>query len=181
VSGALIYDGSSPEGRAANSGFLDTIDKFNSQLDTASKLDPDDAAAFEGFKKRFMALAEKAKKPLQIVEDSPGLANGSQLKPAELDRMAEGARLLPEIDTEARSIARGLVTFNDTMLNDNMKAARALRAQSSDALWTTAIAGIVSVVIAGAGLDFLVQDRESFDAPCAEDEGVGWRRPRRRS
>jgi len=33
-----------------------------------------------------MALAEKAKKPLQIVEDSPGLANGSQLKPAELDR-----------------------------------------------------------------------------------------------
>ncbi len=30
ASGALIYDGSSPEGRAANSGFLDTIDKFNS-------------------------------------------------------------------------------------------------------------------------------------------------------
>ncbi len=79
---------------------------------------------FEGFKTRFMALAEKAKKPLQIVQDSPGLANGGKLKPAELDQMAEGARLLPEIDTEARSIAHGLVTFNDTMLNDNMKTAR---------------------------------------------------------
>ncbi len=172
-----------PPKDAANSGFLDTIDKFNSQLDSASKLDPDDASVFEGFRTRFMALAEKAKRPLQIVEDSPGLANGSQLKPAELDQMNWRARLLPEIDTEARSIARGLVTFNDAMLNDNMKAARALRARSSDAVWTTAIAGIVSVVIAGALTAWISSSKIASPlAPAgAEDEGVGWRRPQSRN
>ena len=150
VSSALIYDGSSPEGRAAFSGFNDTVDKFNSLLDSAAKLDPDNASVFDGFKTRFNAMAAKARKPLDIAENSPGLANGSALKPADLDKMAEGARLLAEIDTEARAIASGLVTFNDTMLGANVRAARELRAQSDQALWTTAIAGVVCVVIAGA-------------------------------
>jgi methyl-accepting chemotaxis protein len=150
VSGALIYDGSSPEGRAAASGFLDSVDKFNSLLDAAANLDPDDASVFDGFRQRFKALAEKAKKPLEIAESSPGLANGSALKPDELDQMAEGARLLAEIDTQARAIASGLVTFNDAMLAANVRAGRDLRAQSEEALWTIAIAGAVSIIVAGA-------------------------------
>ena len=148
--GALVYDGSSPEVRTAQADFVAQIDKLDSLLDSASELSPAYAATFADFKKKFHDIAEKAKQPLAIGEDSPGLAVGKDLSPADLDKLAEGAREVAEIDTEARAMANGLLALSDAMLNENGRAAAEMASQSRVALITLMIAGLASALGAGA-------------------------------
>ena len=77
-----------------------------------------------GFKTRFDAIAEKAKAPFKIGHDTPGLARGRQLKPEELDQMAEGAKLMAEVDQETMALIKDIVSFGTALLDDNAKAAR---------------------------------------------------------
>jgi len=150
VFGALVYDGSSPEGRTAQSDFFAQIDKLDSLLDTASKLEPDYATTFDGLKTKYHALAEKAKSPLSIGEDLPGLAVGKDLKPEDLDKLAEGAKQVADVDTEAREMAAILLSISDTMLNENAKAATDLTRQSNFALISLALVAVLSALTAGA-------------------------------
>jgi len=148
VFGSLVYDGSSPEGRTAQSDFFSDIDRVDSQLGTAAKLAPDYAKAFDDLKARFHEMAESAKKPLAIGEDSPGLATGKDLTPAQLDKMAEGAREVAAVDEGARKVANGLNSIDDTMINENAKSARDLADRSQFALIAIAVAGLLSVIVA---------------------------------
>jgi methyl-accepting chemotaxis protein len=150
VFGALIYDGSSPEGRTAQADFYAQIDKLASLLDSAGQFAPRYAATFADFKKRFNEIAEKAKKPLAIGEDSPGLAAGADLSPADLGKLAEGAREVAAIDTDARALANGLMALSDTMINENARAAAEMADRSRQAIVTLAIVGALSALGAGA-------------------------------
>ncbi|THD46945.1 MAG: methyl-accepting chemotaxis protein [Bradyrhizobium sp.] len=149
VFGALVYDGSSPEGRTAQSDFTDQIDKLDSQLDAAAEYLPDYASSFADFKKSFHEMADKAKKPVAIGEDSPGLAVGKDLKPEDLDKLAEGAQEVTEVDNMARKLKAGLLSVSDTMINENARSAADMARQSQFALITLIVAGLVSALVAG--------------------------------
>ena len=81
---------------------------------------------------------------------SPGLAIGKDLKAEDLDKLAEGAKEVAEVDTEARQLVASVVSLNDTMINDNARAAEELKRQSRIALMTLAAVALVSVLAAGA-------------------------------
>jgi methyl-accepting chemotaxis protein len=92
----LVYDDSTPEGAAAGPLFARSVSQAESLLDEDMRLIPDKASEIAKFKDRLRGLVERAQRPLKIGREVPGLANGSKLKPQELDQMAEGARLLAE-------------------------------------------------------------------------------------
>ena len=159
VFGALVYDGSSPEGRTAQADFYSQVDKLDSLLDTASQLSPDYASTFADLKTKFHALAETAKKPLAIGEDLPGLAIGKDLKADDLEKLAEGAKQVADVDAQARKMANGLLALNDTMINENAKAAIELTGQSQTALITLALVALVSALAAGALTAWISQSK----------------------
>ena len=149
VFGALVYDGSSPEGRTAQADFFLQVDRFDTTVDNAAKLAPDYASTFDTLKKGFHEMASAAKKPLAIGEDSPGLTAGKDLKGDDLAKLAEGAGEVADVDARARKMAQQLLTFNDAMINDNARAARELTQESKTAIITIAIVGFVSALVAG--------------------------------
>ncbi len=148
--GALVYDGSSPEGRTAQADFANQLDKFNSLMDSASQYLPQYGSTFAGFKAKAQEIGEKGKKIVAIGEDSPGLAAGKDLKPDDLDKLAEGARAVAEVDTDARQLAAGLLAVSDTMINENARSAADMGRQSQFALMALVVAGLVSALVAGA-------------------------------
>jgi methyl-accepting chemotaxis protein len=148
--GALVYDGSSPEGRTAQADFSNQIEKFNSLMDQASQYLPQYGSTFAGFKAKAQEIGEKGKKIVAIGEDSPGLAVGKDLKPDDLDKLADGARAVAEVDADARKLAGGLLAVSDTMINENARSAADMSLQSQFALIALVVAGLVSALVAGA-------------------------------
>ena len=146
----LTSNSDSPEGRAVDAGFAKAIADSDALLDDAAKLLPEKAAEVSAFKTRFDAIVEKAKAPFKIGQDAPGLAHGRQLKPEELDQMAEAAKLIAEVDQETMALVKDMVSFGTALLDDNAKAAQELRAQSRDALTTMAIVGVMATMLSGA-------------------------------
>ena len=147
--GALVYDGSSPEGRTAQADFISQLDKFNSLMDQASQYLPQYASTFAGFKAKEQEIGAKGKAIVAIGEDSPGLAAGKDLKPEDLDKLAEGTRAIAEVDGEARKLAAGLLVVSDTMINENARSAADMSRQSQFALIALVVAGLVSALVAG--------------------------------
>ncbi|MGD0722057.1 MAG: methyl-accepting chemotaxis protein, partial [Roseiarcus sp.] len=150
VFGALVFDSDSEAGRAANEGFKVARDRSNEMIDSVIKLVPDRSAELGKIKDRFAAIMDQAQKPFQIGLDTPGLADGGKLKPADLDQMAEGARLLADVDTQMRALMADIIKINDAMLVENKQAAVDLRTQSSEALITMAVVGLGATLFAGA-------------------------------
>jgi methyl-accepting chemotaxis protein len=148
--GALVYDGSSPEGRTAQADFSNQLDKLNSLMDQAGQYLPRYASTFAGFKTTAQAIGEKGKKIVAIGEDSPGLAVGKDLKPDDLDKLADGARAVAEVDSESRKLSAGLLALSDSMINENARSAADMSRESQFALITLVVAGLVSALVAGA-------------------------------
>ena len=148
--GALVYDGSSPEGRTAQADFANQLDKFNSLMDQAGQYLPQLSSTFANFKTTERDIGEKGKTIVAIGEDSPGLAVGKDLKPDDLDKLAEGARSVAEIDGAARKLSAGLLAVSDAMINDNARAAADMAKQSQFTLIALVVAGLASALAAGA-------------------------------
>ena len=64
--------------------------------------------------------------------------------------MAEGGRLMKDVDAGTRALLADIVRFDNTQVEESVQAATALRAQSSAALVAMALAGAASLVLAGA-------------------------------
>jgi methyl-accepting chemotaxis protein len=150
VFGTLVFDGESQAGKAAEAGFPKAVTNAVLNMDEAAQLLPGHMTDINTFKSRFLALMEKAKKPLKIGIDTPGLEEGSKIKASDLDLMAQGGHEMVGIDTEMRQLMEDLVVFNESILADNIKVAGELREQSTSALWALIGAGLVSVICAGA-------------------------------
>jgi methyl-accepting chemotaxis protein len=110
---------------------------------------PQYTSTFAGFKAKAQEIGEKGKKIVAIGEDSPGLAVGKDLKPDDLDKLAEGARAVAEVDGEARKLSAGLLAVSDAMINENARSAADMGRQSQFALIALIAAGLVSALIAG--------------------------------
>ena len=150
VFGALTFDNGEPSGKAANAGFADALAKGTARFDGAAALLPEKADQIAQFKARFLALADKAKAPFKIGQDTPSLEIGHALKPEELDQMSSGAKLLAAVDVDVRALAEDLRTFTLAMEDENAKSAAELRARSRNALWNLALAGLAATLAAGA-------------------------------
>jgi len=148
--GTLVFDSSSPQAREADQGFAKSVAQAEQVLDNAAKLVPDKAAEVGKFKERYEALVAIAKKSLKIGENTPGLELGDKLKPAELDQMAEGARLLVAVDSNLRTLLDDISTFNAHLRVENANAAAELGQQSANALVVMVLAGLVATLVAGA-------------------------------
>jgi methyl-accepting chemotaxis protein len=148
--GTLVYDGNSPEGRAAEAEFPKSVAAGLTLLDEAAKLLPERAAEIVKFKDRFYAITEEAKAPLKIGEDTPGLEDADQLKPDVLVLMAKGAKLMAGVDLHVRALIDDMAVMNEVLLQENTKAGDNLNTQSSDALLTMSIVGLVCTLLAGA-------------------------------
>jgi methyl-accepting chemotaxis protein len=155
VFGALTFDNGEPSGKAANAGFADALAKGTARFDGAAALLPEKADQIAQFKARFLALADKAKAPFKIGQDTPSLEMGRALKPEDLDQMSNGAKLLAAIDVDVRALAEELRTFTLAMEDENAKSAAELRAQSHNALWTLALVGFAATLAAGAAAVWL--------------------------
>ena len=159
VFGALVYDGSSPEGRTAQSDFLAQVDKFYGLLEASSKMSPDYAATFEAMKARYAALVEKAKVILAIGEDLSGVAAAKDMNADDLAKLADGAGKIAEIDAESREMATSLLSVNDTMINENAKAAADLKRDSTQALLMLGAVAVLSVLAASALTAWISQSK----------------------
>ena len=150
VFGALVFDANDSQGRAANESFPKSIENTLALLDEAARLIPDRSAEIGKFKARFQATAALEQKPFKIGADLPALSVGSKLTPDQLDKMAEVARLLADVDSQIRALASDIGAFNDAQRADNAKAAADLRDQSNSALVMMAAVGLIATVLAGA-------------------------------
>ena len=150
VFGALVFDANDSQGRAANESFSKSIENTLALLDEAARLIPDRSAEIGKFKARFQATAALEQKPFKIGADLPALSVGSKLTPDQLDKMAEVARLLADVDSQIRALASDIGAFNDAQRADNAKAAADLRDQSNSALVMMAAVGLIATVLAGA-------------------------------
>ena len=78
------------------------------------------------------------------------MAAGKDLKPDDLDKLAEGAREVAEVDNLARKLKNGLLAVSDTMINENARSAAEMAQQSWFALIALVVAGLVSALGAAA-------------------------------
>jgi methyl-accepting chemotaxis protein len=150
VFGALIFAEDSPAGKAATQDYSQSMVEAAANLDEATRLLPDKAEEIGKLKARYQALADKSKKAYQIGQDSPALSAGSALRPDQLDKMAEGAKLTGDIDIDMHALIEDVETFNSALLAENAAAAADLRAQSREALIAMAVAALAAMLVAGA-------------------------------
>ena len=150
VFGVVAFDGDRPQGKAAAAGFPETIDAANGHFDEAIKLLPEKAAQIGKFKERFRAIADEARRPFDSGQKARPLLTGSDLKPEELDAIAESAMHLTAVDPEMRTLAADLKAFNSSLHDEDAKSAVDLHSQALGALWTLGIVGLVASALASA-------------------------------
>jgi methyl-accepting chemotaxis protein len=150
VFGSLVFDGNSEAGQKALKAFPIAVAHGAELLDQAAKLLPSHASEVNALKERFVNLTEEAKKPLKIGAETPGLEEGNALKQAELKLMAEGAHAMIGINEKLQSLISDTRTFYNLIIDENRKLSVDLRAESTAALLSLIVAGLVSVVCAGA-------------------------------
>ncbi len=114
----------------------------------AAGLLPDHAAELAGLSKQFDAIAERAKSPFKIGQDTPGLGTGHSLKPEELDSMAEGSRQLHEVDKASSSLNDGLTALSDKVGAENKAIAGELEAKGRSGIFWLASVGFAATLFA---------------------------------
>jgi methyl-accepting chemotaxis protein len=145
----LVYDGNAPEGQRAAADFPASITYGEDRFDKAINLLPNQAAEITKFKQRFQALVEKSKPAFKIAQETPGLVDGNKLRPEDLEKMAEGAKLLAAMDSESRDLVTDIKKFNIDLVESNARAAADLRIETHDAILTMAAIGLFTTLVAG--------------------------------
>jgi methyl-accepting chemotaxis protein len=121
-----------------------------SLLDEAIAISPAEADTLAGFRKRFDAIVELTKKPFDIGNATSPLTLGRELKPEELDDLAEAATLMGDVDKDLRALIADMTAFNETQRRANVEAAAALRVQASLTFWTLVGVGVFATVLGAA-------------------------------
>jgi methyl-accepting chemotaxis protein len=149
VFGAILFDNAAPQGVAAKQTFESTAKSVTELFESSAAKLPDHAAEISKFEQRTLALLETAKQVFKEGYDQPGLDHGRALKPQELDAMALATKHSGEVDDEARKIVADLQTFNNLLIDENVRAAQQLSAHSQSAMLTLAVVGVLSTLFAG--------------------------------
>ena len=178
---SLNYDSSDPRSRQADADFTSQKAKGDQAFDEAVSLNPAKADQYRALKDRFDAIYESAKTPKVIAESIPGLAVGSKLTPAELDKMGHAAREIGSLDVEISALVDQLQTFNHALEADNAKTVETLQRDAASTIVMMILAGVLAIIcglgvsmwIAGAKVAApLVRLGERMNALAQGDLGV---------
>jgi methyl-accepting chemotaxis protein len=150
IFGILAFDSDRPQGQAASQGFPAVIDEENARFDEAINLLPEKTTQIKKLKDEFQEIAERARKSFTAEQGTRPLLTGSDLKPEELDNIAESAMHLTALDPQVRTLADDLKTFDFALHDEDAKSAAHLRAQSRSALWMLGLVGLIATALAGA-------------------------------
>ena len=143
---SLNYDTSDPRSKQASTDFDGAKAKGEQSLDeAATPLNPSKADQYRAFRDRFDTIYDSARAPKAIAESIPGLAVGSKLSPADLDKMADAAREIGALDVQIGDFTNQLQTFNHALEADNAKAAEALQRDAAGTITVMIVAGLVSI------------------------------------
>jgi len=152
---ALNYDSSDPRSKQASSDFRGAKAKGDQTFDEAATLNPSKADQYRAFKDRFDDLYESARAPKAIAEAIPGLAMGSKLTSADLDKMAEAAREIGALDVQIGDFTNQMQTFNHALEADNAKTADALQRDAASTIVMMIVSGLVAIT-SGLGISIWI-------------------------
>ena len=144
---SLNYDSADPRGKAADADFEGAKDEADRSFDEAASLNPANADQYHGFRDRFDGLYQAAQAPRAIAKLIPGLAVGSKMSSADLDKMGEAAREIGALDVQIGAYSKEILAFNHTLEADNAKTAAALQKDAEGTIATMIVAGGSAIVI----------------------------------
>jgi len=144
---SLNYDSADPRAKAADADFEGAKDEADGSLDEAASLNPANADQYRAFKDRFDNLYQAALAPRAIAAVIPGLAVGSKMSPADMDKMGEAARQIGALDVQISAYSKEILAFNHTLEAENAKTAAALQKDAEGTIVTMITAGGAAIVI----------------------------------
>ena len=148
---SLIYDGSDiSTNDKEKKAFDEAHTRTDALLAEAQRLLPDNASEISDFAKQFDEIVESAKSPLDVGLDSPGLAQGRDTKPEDLDKLAEGARQLYHVDNASTALIDAMTVLADKLSAENLSLAKDLQARGRSALVLLAAVGFGATLMAAA-------------------------------
>ncbi len=148
---SLIYDGSDISGSdKEKKAFVDARTRTDALLAEAMRLLPKHAPEISDLAKQFDGIVESAESPFNAALDTPGLANGRNTSPEDLDKLSEGARQLYHVDNASTALIDAMTALADTLSAENAAAAKDLQAKGRSGIVLLATVGFIAALIAGA-------------------------------
>ena len=148
---SLIYDGSDISGNdKEKKAFADAHSRTDGLLAEAVRLLPKHAPQISDLAKQFDDIVESAQSPFNIGLDSPGLADGRDTKPEDLDKLSEGARQLYHVDNASTALIDDMTALADKLSAENESIAKDLQARAHSALVLLATVGFAATLMAAA-------------------------------
>ena len=144
---SLNYDSADPRAKGAAADFDGAKDEADRSFDEAASLNPANADQYRAFRDRFDNLYQAALAPRAIAEVIPGLAVGSKMTSADLDKMGEAAREIGALDVQISAYSKEILAFNHTLEAENAKTAAALQKDAEGTIVTMIAAGGAAIVI----------------------------------
>ena len=146
----LVYDQSDDARAEWTKGFESLMPESTALLDRAAAQLPDFAVDIATFRMRFSSIAMQAKDAYDHSIKSPGLVKAIGMGKEQADAMDSAVSSATQLNSEVRDVVDGLKDLANKVLAANAKASQNLHKQSSEAIWSMALAGIGATLIAGA-------------------------------
>ncbi len=146
---SLMYDDmDSSENDRESQTFDEAYARADDRLAVAARLLPKHESEINQLSKRFDDMVESAKSPFKIGQETPGLAAGRSREPAELDKLAEGARQLYEVDKTSTKLINDMTALSNGLSAENDSLAQDLQARGRSGIVWLATVGFAATLIA---------------------------------
>lgn len=172
----LVYEGAASQ--KASDDLDATIKTADTNFADIIALHPAITSKYQDFKNGYDAIAADARAIATVTVAMPGLAQGSKLKPAELDQMAAAITQVQAIGLQVQSFLKDLVAYHDGRIAQNKADVTALDAGAHQATLSMAKVGLLAIAFGvGFALWMTASKSRAPERPGRADEGPGWRRP----
>jgi len=149
VAGSLLFESDSDVGKVIVKDFDELTKNVATHLGIAETALPEKKSEVDAFRKRFDELRNDLLKPFQIGAETPSIETGRKLTPEDLDRLAEGARLMRPAFLKVQQFIMDLREINNRIHDENVSRADALESETRKTLITLILAGIFATLGAG--------------------------------
>jgi methyl-accepting chemotaxis protein len=143
----LNYESTDPRARAADADFVDAKAEADKSFDEAAALNPTKADPYRAFKDRFDDLYQAALAPRAIAAAIPGLAVGSKMAPADLDKMGLAAREIGNLDVQIGAFSTQILAFNHDLEAENAKTVATLQQDAVNTIIIMIASGAAAIAV----------------------------------